>query len=164
MPHSSTTLLAASGAALVVILIARRRRRQPPAEPVGQKEPPANDKEAAAAAIQGWAACMRGKLRTVGKGHQPAEVLLVQKSGGVLRIDDCGGWSKRNESMERLFRSADASNPLPDFAPVLVQTTDRCFAQRANGELRLHLWQNQPLPAWLKGLIGGTVPLTRVLS
>ena len=77
---------------------------------------------------------MRGKLKTVGKGYQPAEVLLVEKRGGVLRIDDCGGWAQRNESMARLFRAADATSgtgdALADFAPLLVQTTDRCFAQR----------------------------------
>ena len=175
MPHGLPMFLA-SGAALLLVLLARHWRRRllstaaphPPAsrtsdtpdertareeEPASTAKQPAEGKEAAAAAaaIQGWAACMRGKLRTVGKGYQPAEVLLVQKRGGVLRIDDCGGWSKRNESMERLLRAADASEPLPDFAPVLVQTTDRCFAQRdaASGALRLHLWQKQPLPRWL---------------
>ena len=44
---------------------------------------------------------MRGKLKTAGKGYQPAEVLLVQKRDGKLRIDDCGGWSKRCASSHR---------------------------------------------------------------
>ena len=144
-------LAASASAALLLLLLARRRRRQRLAQVVEAqakvKPVESQDKAAAASAaaavaasaaaaetIKGWAACMRGKLKTVGNGYQPAEVLLVQKRGGVLRIDDCGGWAQRNESMARLLRAADAANgtgdALPDFAPLLVQTTDRCFAQR----------------------------------
>ena len=189
-------LVASVGAALILILLARRRRRQrltravevqAKIKPVVSQDKAAAPSVATVAAsaaaaetIKGWAACMRGKLKTVGNGYQPAEVLLVQKRGGVLRIDDCGGWAQRNESMARLLRAADAasstSDALADFAPLLVQTTDRCFAQRrvaatdgasraATGTdtavLSLHLWQNQPLPSWL---LESLPPLTRVLS
>ena len=125
-------------AALLLLFLARRRRRQRLARVVEAqakvKPVESQDKAAAASAaaavaasaaaaetIKGWAACMRGKLKTVGNGYQPAEVLLVQKRGGVLRIDDCGGWAQRNESMARLLRAADAANgtgdALPDIAP-----------------------------------------------
>ena len=188
---AARALAASATAALLLLLLARRRRRQRLAQIVEAqaKVKPVESQSAASAAasaaaaetIKGWAACMRGKLKTVGKGYQPAEVLLVEKRGGVLRIDDCGGWAQRNESMARLLRAADATSSagdaLADFAPLLVQTTDRCFAQRraaatagasrtaTNGTdaaaLSLHLWQNQPLPSWL---LESLPPLTRVLS
>ena len=134
-------IAASAGAALLLLLLARRRRCQrlariveaqakvKPVDKAADKVEP-QDKAAAASVaasaaaaetIKGWAACMRGKLKTVGNGYQPAEVLLVQKRGGVLRIDDCGGWAQRNESMARLLRAADAANgtgdALPDIAP-----------------------------------------------
>ena len=193
--------IAASAGAALLLLLARRRRCQrlariveaqakvKPVDKAADKVKP-QDKTAAASVaasaaaaetIKGWAACMRGKLKTVGNGYQPAEVLLVQKRGGVLRIDDCGGWAQRNESMARLLRAADAASDtgdaLADFSPLLVQTTDRCFAQRRvaatdgasraaaastdTAVLSLHLWQNQPLPSWL---LESLPPLTRVLS
>ena len=108
-------LLAGAGVALLLVLLAQRRRRQRQRlEAQAQNQADSQDKAAedkataaaAAAAIQGWAACMRGKLKTVGNGYQPAETILVQKRGGVLRIDDCGGWAQRNESMARLLRAA----------------------------------------------------------
>ena len=78
-----------------------------------------------------------------------------------------------------ILRSTDAcggaGGALPDFAPLLVQTTDRCFARRSapadnalpaaltaeGAALTLHLWQNQPLPSWLRESMP---PLCRVLS
>ena len=41
-----------------------------------------------------------------------------------------------------MLRELDASGALPDFAPILIQTGDRCVARRAaDGSIELHLWQ-----------------------
>ena len=63
--------------------------------------------------------------------------------------------------MTRMIRAADALQPLPDFAPVCVQTGDRCISRLAKGNaLELHLWQSQPVDDALRARL----PLERVLS
>ena len=104
--------------------------------------------DAAAQKIAAYMQCMRAKLKTSGKGEQNAEMLLCSRKDGVLAIEDFGGWALRNESMSRMLRQLDAAGALPDFAPVLVQTGDRCIARRGtDGNIELHLWQSQPVSA-----------------
>ena len=60
--------------------------------------------DAAAAKIASYLQCMRAKLKAAGRGEQNAEMLLFHRSGGVLSIEDHGGWALRNESMARMLR------------------------------------------------------------
>ena len=113
-----------------------------------------------AATIASYLQCMRAKLRTAGRGTQNAEMLLCSRVSGVLSIEDYGGWAQRNESMTRLLHELDDAGRLPDFAPVLMQTGDRCIARRAAEGTELHLWQRQPVPAELLARL----PLHRVVS
>ena len=77
-------LVASVGAALILILLARRRRQrltrafevQAKIKPVVSQDKAAAPSVATVAAsaaaaetIKGWAACMRGKLKTVGNGY-----------------------------------------------------------------------------------------------
>ena len=122
------------------------------------------DKRAEAArVIAGYGKCMTSKLRTVGRGEQNAEMMLVSRVGGELKIDDLGGWADRNASCTRMLRELDASGALPDFAPLVLQTGDRCIARNAataGGPAELHLWQQQPLSDDVRAKL----PLDRVLS
>ena len=118
---------------------------------------PADDADAAAK-IAEYMKCMRAKIKTSGKGSQNAEMLLCSKTRGKLSIEDYGGWALRNESISRMLRELDAE--LPDFAPILIQTGDRCIAKRVAGGVELDLWQSQPVPEELRVRL----PLRRIVS
>ena len=141
----------------------RRAIRERPADPIAAigewlsadvtDESAKPGADAAAATIAGYLKCMNAKIKTSGKGVQNAEMLLVHKTNGELVIEDHGGWALRNASMARLLRELDASGALPDFAPVLVQTGDRCIARKhtdGRDGAELHLWQSQPVPEELR--------------
>ena len=133
-----------------------------PAAPAAPAVSGGSQKETdAAATIAGYLKCMSTKLKVSGKGEQNCEMLMVSRTGGALSVEDYGGWALRNESITRMVRELDASGALPDFAPALIQTGDRCVARRtASGAPELHLWQSQPVPEELRRRI----PLDRVLS
>lgn len=111
--------------------------------------------------IAGYGKCMTAKLKASGRGEQNAEMMLVSRTDGVLTIEDYGGWANRHAALSRMLRELDAAGALPDFAPVLLQTGDRCVVRRAaDGGAELHLWQRQPVPDELRARIA----LARVLS
>mmetsp|Transcript_22586 Transcript_22586/g.68881 ORF Transcript_22586/g.68881 Transcript_22586/m.68881 type:complete len:374 (-) Transcript_22586:295-1416(-) len=114
----------------------------------------------AASTIAGYVKCMRAR-RATPLPAQPCEMLLVSRLDGQLTIEDFGGWAGRNPSMARMLRQLDEAAMLDDFAPLLVQTGDRCVAKLTEGRaVELHLWQLQPVPQELQQRI----PLHRVLS
>lgn len=168
--------LASHGVPEALIAAVRKVVRERPADPISSiadsllaaapgKESSAqkkSDEESAASTITGYLRCMNLKLKASGRGEQNAEMLLVQRTGGKLTIEDFGGWAIRNVSMSRMLRELDASGALPDFAPILVQTGDRCIAKLSgpDGGVNLHLWQNQPVPDALRERL----PLSRVVS
>ena len=53
------------------------------------------------------------------------ESLTVFKRGGVLTALDLGGYETRNASVLRLVADADRAGPLPDFAPLWLNTGDQ---------------------------------------
>ena len=130
-----------------------------PAAPAAPAVSGGSQKETdAAATIAGYLKCMSTKLKVSGKGEQNCEMLMVSRTGGALSVEDYGGWALRNESITRMVRELDASGALPDFAPALIQTGDRCVARRtASGAPELHLWQSQPVPEELRRRIPLTV-------
>ena len=123
--------------------------------------PTTRTEEEAANKIAGYLKCMNSKLKTAGRGEQNAEMMLVHRTDGKLVVEDFGGWAGRNASMQRMLQEMDAAGMLPDFAPVLIQTGDRCIARfTGNDDVELHLWQNQPVTDELRARL----PLRRVLS
>ena len=95
---SKVALLGAAGVAVGALWFAYRQRQEATATPADSAaaaedsaaaptdDAPDAKAAEAAATIKGWAACMRSRLKTAGKGTQNAEMLLVSKVRVALAL------------------------------------------------------------------------------